>query len=162
MNIKIVECPAYKDSRGDLIQFVTNRVLIEEGLPFGQVYLLTFNGKGTIRGNHYHNESCEMFCLISGSVKMVFEEVSTQQRMEKNISIGDKEFYRISIGPKIAHSIQSLSDFAVMVSYSSKEYDASEKDKIPYFLMWNDEFIENFKRIFIFFYQVRRSEKQYC
>ncbi len=135
MNITIEKCPAYHDSRGDLIQFVTNRILAEEGLPFGQVYLLTFNGKNIVRGNHYHNKSCEMFCLVSGAVEMVFEEVHTLQRIEKTIAANSTEFFRISIGPQIAHSIKSLSDFAVMVSYSSKEYDMKEEDKISYFLI---------------------------
>jgi dTDP-4-dehydrorhamnose 3,5-epimerase len=135
VNIKIEKCPAYHDNRGDLIQFVTHQVLTEEGLPFGQVYLLTFEGKGTIRGNHYHNRSSEMFCLISGSVQMVFEEVDTQNRLEKTITVTHTEFSRISIGPKIAHAIKSLSDFAVMVSFSSKEYDLTEDDKIFYSLI---------------------------
>ena len=135
MNIRIEECPAYHDDRGDLIQFVTNKVLAEEGLSFGQVYLLTFNGKGIVRGNHYHNHSSEMFCLISGSVEMAFEEVETKKRIEKTITVNHTEFSRILIGPKIAHSIKSISDFAVMVSFSSKEYDMTEDYKISYSLI---------------------------
>ena len=132
MNIRIEKCPAYHDDRGDLIQFVTNKVLAEEGLPFGQVYLLTFNSIGIVRGNHYHNHSSEMFCLISGSVEMTFEDVETKQRIEKIIAINHTEFFRILIGPKIAHSIKSLSEFAVLVSFSSKEYNMNEEDKISY------------------------------
>lgn len=135
MNIKIEKCLVYNDERGDLIQFVTKQVLQAEGLPFGQVYLLTFDGKGIIRGNHYHNKSCEMFCLIAGAVKMVFEDVDTQKRIEKVVIVNSREFSRIYIGPKVAHAIKSLSDFTIMVSYSSIEYAVNDTDKIPYKLL---------------------------
>jgi dTDP-4-dehydrorhamnose 3,5-epimerase-like enzyme len=135
VNIKIEKCPAYHDNRGDLIQFVTQKILKETSTPFGQVYLLTFNGKNTIRGNHYHNHSSEMFCLISGSVEMIFEEVETSERFQKNFTAENNEFFRIYIGKKIAHAIKSTSDFAVMVSFSSKEFDLREDDKIPYSLI---------------------------
>ncbi len=132
MNIKIEKCPAYHDERGDLIQFVTQQLLQEEALAFGQVYLLTFNGKNIIRGNHYHNHSSEIFCLISGSVEMIFEDVLTKERIQKDFTADKNEFFRICIGEKIAHCIKSSSDFAVLVSFSSKEFDMNEQDKILY------------------------------
>jgi dTDP-4-dehydrorhamnose 3,5-epimerase-like enzyme len=135
VNIKIEKCPAYHDERGDLIQFVTQQFLQKQSLPFGQVYLLTFNGKNVIRGNHYHNHSSEIFCVISGSVEMIFEEVVSKERRQKNFTADKNEFFRISIGKKIAHSIKSISDFAVMVSFSSTEFDLKEEDKIPYRLI---------------------------
>ncbi len=132
MNIKIEKCPAYHDERGDLIQFVTQQLLQEEALHFGQVYLLTFNGKDIVRGNHYHNHSSEIFCLISGSVEMIFEDVLTKERIHKSFTSDKNEFFRICIGEKIAHCIKSSSDFAVLVSFSSKEFDMNEQDKILY------------------------------
>lgn len=132
MDIRIEECAVYHDERGDIIQFVTNQVLEKDSSPFGQVYLLTFTGSNKIRGNHYHNHSTEMFCLISGSVQMVFEDVKSKERLVKEVSASENKFYRISIGSHIAHAIKSVSDFAVMVSFSSKEFDPKEEDKIYY------------------------------
>jgi dTDP-4-dehydrorhamnose 3,5-epimerase-like enzyme len=135
MDINIEECAAYHDNRGDIIQFVTKQILEKDSTPFGQVYLLTFTGTNRIRGNHYHNFSKEMFCLISGSVEMVFEDVNSKERLTKIISATDNVFYRISFASQIAHAIRSISDFAVMVSFASKEFDAKEEDKIPYSLI---------------------------
>lgn len=132
MNIKIEKCPAYHDERGDLIQFVTRQLLQEEALSFGQVYLLTFNGRNIVRGNHYHNHSSEIFCLISGSVEMIFEDVLTKEQIHKSFTADKNEFFRICIGEKIAHCIKSSSDFAVLVSFSSREFDMNEQDKILY------------------------------
>jgi dTDP-4-dehydrorhamnose 3,5-epimerase-like enzyme len=135
VNVHLEKCPAYHDSRGDLIQFVTSTVLEKNKLAFGQIYLLTFNGNNTIRGNHYHNNSCEIFCLVSGSVEMIFEEVETKTRLQKVITSANNEFFRIFIGEKIAHAVRNISDFAVMISFSSKEFDSKEEDRIPYILM---------------------------
>lgn len=132
MNIKIEMCPTYHDNRGDLIQFITGDILRHKELSFGQVYLLTFEGENTIRGNHYHNHSSEIFCLISGSVVMVFEDVVTKERVVHHLTADKNEFSRIFIGEKIAHCIKSCSDFAVLVSFSSKQFDLNEQDKIVY------------------------------
>jgi len=135
VNIAIEKCPAFHDERGDLIQFVTDRLLQKSGVSFGQIYLLTFNGKNIVRGNHYHNHSSEMFCLISGSVEMHFADVASGEKMQRIFTADDNEFFRVAIGEKIAHAIKSISEFAVMVSFSSKEFDVNETDKIQYRLL---------------------------
>ena len=132
LNIKVEKCPAYHDHRGDLIQFITQQNLQDRSLVFGQVYLLTFQNKNTVRGNHYHNHSSEIFCLISGSVEMIFENIETCERIHKIFKSEENEYYRIYVGEKTAHAIKSISDFAVMVSFSSKEYDLNDNDKIVY------------------------------
>ena len=132
MKIEFEKCEAYHDERGDLIQFVTKTFLKERALEFGQIYLLTFNGSGIVRGNHYHNHSSEVFCLISGAVEIICEDVNTKEKIHKTIKIEKGEFYKIFIGYQIAHAIKSITDFAVMVSYSSDEYNINEEDKIYY------------------------------
>ena len=135
MNIVIEKCPAYHDERGDLIQFITKQILEKNNLEFGQIYLLTFNGAGVVRGNHYHNNSSEIFCLVSGSVEMIFEEVEAKKQMRQIFTASENEFYRISISPRIAHAVKSISPFAVMVSFSSREFDLNEQDKNIYRLI---------------------------
>lgn len=132
MNVKIENCASFTDNRGSLVQFVSQHFLESNYMPFGQVYLLTFSQKGVVRGNHYHNYSSEVFCLISGTVELFFEDVVTKERITKVVSANETEFYRILVDCKIAHSIKSLSDFSVMVSFSSTEYDSYNEDKIPY------------------------------
>ncbi len=135
MKIEIEKCEGFHDERGDLIQFVTSSFLKEKGVAFGQIYLLTFNKKGVIRGNHYHNQSSEVFSLISGSVEIICEQVDTKERITQVLTSENNLFYKIFLGPRISHAIRSLSDFAVMVSFSSEEYNQYNDDKIEYLLI---------------------------
>ncbi len=132
MEVTIEKCPTYIDERGSLVQFVTSSFLREYAFPFGQVYLLTFNDVGVVRGNHYHKDSFEVFCLISGSVDMVFEDVISKEKINYSLSTDTKEFYRITIGKMTAHKITSTSNFVIVASFSSSEYNASNEDKIFY------------------------------
>jgi dTDP-4-dehydrorhamnose 3,5-epimerase-like enzyme len=135
MQIAFEECRAYHDERGDIIQFITASFLEENKLLFGQIYLLTFDRAGVVRGNHYHNRSSEVFCLISGSVEIFCESIDTGERIQKVLTIEQNSFYKIFIGPRITHAIRSLSDFSVMVSFSSEEYQNSDADKIVHKLI---------------------------
>jgi dTDP-4-dehydrorhamnose 3,5-epimerase-like enzyme len=135
MQIAFEKCEAYHDERGDLIQFVTASFLQANKLDFGQIYLLTFDKAGVVRGNHYHNRSSEVFCLISGSVEITCENVDTKERLRKVLTIEGNSFHKIFIGPRISHAVRSLTDFAVLVSFSSEEYQNSDNDKIPYKLV---------------------------
>lgn len=76
-----------------------------------------------------------MFCLISGSVEMHFADVASGEQMQQIFTADDNEFFRVAIGRKIAHASKSISEFAVMVSFSSKEFDENETDKIQYILL---------------------------
>lgn len=135
MNISIEKCPVFNDYRGDLIQFATHTILRDNGLSFGQVYLITFNGRETVRGNHYHHHSTEIFCLVSGTVEMVFEDVASKERARYVLTASQNGFHRIYVGPGIAHAIVCRSDFAIVVSFSSKEFDPNDEDKILYQLV---------------------------
>lgn len=134
MDIAIEKCATYQDERGDLIQFVTNSFLKDNALSFGQIYILTFTKAGVIRGNHYHNRSSEVFCLVAGAVEIICEQVDTKERIHKTIQIVDSEYCKIFIGPRIAHAIKSLSNSAILVSFSSEEFSESDSDKFHYLL----------------------------
>ncbi len=107
-------------------------MLEKNKLDFGQIYLVTFEGKNIVRGNHFHNHSSEVFCLVSGIVEVILEDVETQERFQQVFDASKNEFFRITLAEKIAHAIRSLSDFAVVVGFSSKEYNPRKEDKIFY------------------------------
>jgi dTDP-4-dehydrorhamnose 3,5-epimerase-like enzyme len=135
MDFSIDQCQNYRDKRGNLIQFVSEKFLSENNLPLGQIYLLTFDGQNVIRGNHYHLLSSEIFCLIQGEIEMALEDIETKERFSKIFSAADEVVYRVRIGPKIAHAIKSISDSAVLVSYASSVYDPLNEDKFVYKLL---------------------------
>jgi dTDP-4-dehydrorhamnose 3,5-epimerase-like enzyme len=132
VNYKIEKCSVYTDERGNLVQFLTRSYLEEANTPFGQIYFLNFNGRDVKRGNHYHNNSSEIFCLVFGEINIVLEDVVTKERIEHKLKNTNNEFFRIFVGPKIAHTIISCSEDALVISYSSVEYDKNNEDKIVY------------------------------
>ena len=53
MKYKITKKPKHADKRGSLVEFLTRREL-PKGVPFGHIYFVTFEKKGVVRGNHFH------------------------------------------------------------------------------------------------------------
>lgn len=135
MDFSIDECQNYHDKRGTLIQFISEKFLVEHNLGFGQIYLLTFDGKGVVRGNHYHGHISEVFCLVQGEIEVALEDIETKERFSRVFNSAEGPISRISIGPKIAHAIKSISGSAVLVSYASKMYDPENEDKYTYHLL---------------------------
>lgn len=132
MQYAIEPCSFFKDSRGILVEFINELDLEKNHLPFGQVYYLSFEGKGIVRGNHYHLHSSEAFCVVYGEVEIIIEDIETKERISKVLKANNMEVFKIYIGPKVAHVIKSLSDFAMLISYSSVVYDPNDEDKYFY------------------------------
>ena len=126
------QCKVFSDERGNLIEFINRDQLEENGFDFGQLYILTFDGKDVVRGNHYHEHSAEVFCVIYGEAEIVLEDVETKHRISKIIKAEADKYVRIMIGKKIAHAIRSLSDQVLMVSFSTKQYGPRDEDKFHY------------------------------
>ncbi|HXH19082.1 MAG TPA: WxcM-like domain-containing protein [Chitinophagales bacterium] len=135
MRYSIEKCPFFHDERGDIIQFVTRQMLKKNRLEFGQIYIVTFDGKNVVRGNHFHNHSMEIFFVMSGVVEIVLEDVRTKERFQQVFDASKSEFFRITLSEKIAHAIRSISDYAMVIGFSSKEYNPQEDDKISYKLI---------------------------
>lgn len=135
MDFALEECPVFEDERGHLAQVLTQSFLTKSNLKFGQVYYLDFKQKGVIRGNHYHKHSAEIFCLIHGSVFVILEEVTTKERITIDLSVQQGKYRILKIGPNIAHSLQSVSDYAMMICFSSAEFKENDEDKFSYRLL---------------------------
>jgi len=43
------------------------------------------SNEGTVRGNHYHKETVELFIILEGEIKVVTQKV-IDQKLDKNIS----------------------------------------------------------------------------
>lgn len=135
MDFVLEECPVYADARGHLAQVLTQSFLTTTNLGFGQVYYLDFSHKGVVRGNHYHRHSAEVFCLIQGRVRVMLEDVITKERRTLDLSVNEGKYSRLKIGPNIAHSLQSISDYAMMICFSSTEFNEQDEDKHNYPLL---------------------------
>ena len=132
MDYFLEKCQVHTDDRGDLIQFITQDFLSKHHLPFGQIYFISFNGKGVVRGNHYHRRSKEAFCLISGTVEVAIQCVKTNTKKVFQLSHDSKHYQLLFIAENIAHAIVSLSDDAWLLCYSSVVYSEADDDKHPF------------------------------
>jgi len=123
----------FSDARGELIVFLQQKDLAKEQQHFGQIYFVTFNKKGIVRGNHYHKRWTEWFGIVEGKLEVVLEDVSTKERKSFVFDSEDDKYVRLRIGPNIAHAFKSLSDYAALLNYADSEW--STEDAIRYNLL---------------------------
>ncbi|MBP9691322.1 WxcM-like domain-containing protein [Candidatus Woesebacteria bacterium] len=124
------EFEKHSDGRGDLIVFLKGSDLDEEHKIFGQIYFVTFEKKGIIRGNHYHNQWREWFGIVAGKVEVYLEDIDTKERITLILDAKKDKYTRLEIGPHIAHTFRSLTNYAALINYANSEWYAN--DTIPY------------------------------
>lgn len=134
MDYEIIKKQKHSDQRGCLVEFLTRQELGEKPL-FGHIYFVTFEKKGVVRGNHYHQKKDEYFGIAYGKLRLVIEDIKTQKRKCFILNAADPQFTLIKIGPNIAHAFESLSDKAVLVDYFSSPYDPCHPDSRRYVLI---------------------------
>lgn len=122
MDYKVTTFKRIKDKRGGLIVFLRESELDDAKKRFGQIYFVTFNKKGVVRGNHYHKKWHEWFGVVTGRVKVVLEDVRTGERDELVLSAAKDRYVRLETGPYIAHAIISLTNTASLLSYADNEW----------------------------------------
>ena len=135
MDYEIVECPIFHDHRGRLIEVLRADELPETFRSFGQIYAVTFDRPGQVRGNHYHTRSAEWFGVIAGELEVVLEDVRTGERKELVLCREANRFLRLMVGPLVAHAFRNLSPTAVLLDYSSAQYNRQEPDRVQYVLI---------------------------
>ncbi len=122
MDYKVTTFKRIKDKRGGLIVFLRESELDDAKKRFGQIYFVTFNKKGVVRGNHYHKKWHEWFGVVTGRVKVVLEDVRTGERDELVLSAAKDRYVRLETGPYVAHAIISLTNTASLLSYADNEW----------------------------------------
>jgi len=134
MDYKILEFEKHNDERGQLVVFLRNSQLAESQKEFGQIYFVTFEKAGVVRGNHYHKKWREWFGVVAGRLEVVLKDVGTGDQVKLILDAADeKKYIRLEIGPGIAHAFRSLSDYAALINYGDKEWSAD--DSIRYNLI---------------------------
>lgn len=130
------EAYKYKDDRGDLVVFLQNKDLSKDKKKFGQIYFVTFESEGVIRGNHYHKSWHEWFGILDGVLEVTVEDIKTKKRQQFVVSSRDSKYRRIYVAPNTAHTFKSLSNYASLLNYTDKEWNP--KDVFPYELVKKD------------------------
>lgn len=76
---------------------------------------------GHSRGNHYHERKEEVFYVVSGRIRAIFEDIDTGEKEEHVLSKGEK----ITVKTRVAHAFIGLED-TLVIEYSPQYYDKTD------------------------------------
>ncbi len=133
MEYRLERFEKHDDARGHLVVFLGCSELDESCKLFGQIYFVTFDGMGVIRGNHYHKKWREWFGVVSGRLQVLLKDVNTGETVELLLDGDAADYIRLEIGPYVAHAFKSVTPSATLLNYADSEW--SQEDSIPYGLM---------------------------
>lgn len=122
MDYKVDFIEKHDDERGRLVVFLKNADLNDCFKTFGQIYFVTFNKIGIIRGNHYHKKWREWFGVVDGKVDVMLKDILTGEVVNLIIDGSDDKYTRLEIGPNVAHAFRSLSETASLLNYTDTEW----------------------------------------
>ena len=125
MNMRLIPITPFKDSRGSLKK-ILKKSNMSKDLNIDEAYVL-YSEKGAIRGNHYHKETTEYFCVLKGSIKFAMKGFGKEYIEEISIHEGDNIV--IEVPPLTAHAIINEEDEkAIVLVLSTREYDENSTD----------------------------------
>jgi len=133
MDVKIDEFESHSDERGRLVVFQRRSDLPASLQTFGQIYFVTFDQPGIVRGNHYHRTWREWFGIVSGRLQVALCDVNTGKTRELTLDASKDLYTRLEIGANVAHAFRCLSDSASLLNYADREWDPN--DSYPHHLL---------------------------
>lgn len=133
MDYKLERFQKYQDDRGDLVVFLRTSNLENKYRKFGQIYFVTFEKKGAVRGNHYHKHWREWFGVVYGKLELLLKDMKTGEEKRMILNGNNKRYIRLEIGPNIAHAFKSLTKKAALLNYANSEW--TNKDDFHHKLM---------------------------
>lgn len=129
---KLIDIKKHIDQRGTLTKLFTKSSLENDSIPsLEESYVITFNDKGIVRGQHYHKFTKEIFAVLQGRCRFDLYE----DNKIISIDIDAKGNQSIYVGKETPHQITSLIENSIVVALSTREYDMHD----------NDTFYFNFK-----------------
>jgi len=131
MDISITKLIKHTDNRGYLAELLTSDDVKLYGYRFGHLFISTFQGKSSVRGNHYHMKQHEYFLVLDGKMKFVFQDIKTGQRKEMIVRAQAQELVRVRVGPMVSHVCWNISKKARLLSYFAYPYDIHNPETVP-------------------------------
>lgn len=113
----------WEEERGEFAQ-------ISYREPIGHLAVFQIR-EGFFRGNHFHEKKEEIFYIIRGRIRAIFQDVKSCESEEHVLAQGQK----IRIQPGCAHIFHGLED-TLVVEFSPQFYD--ERDNHPAHLFCSD------------------------
>lgn len=135
MDIELKDTLVRADSKGMLAELIDADEAQKHNDKFGHLFLVSFTGKKTARGNHYHKKKHEYYMVISGTVKVILVDIKTLEKKKIILSAEKEKLQCLRIGPNVAHACYG-SPRARMVVYFSDPYK-EDKDTYEYIVINN-------------------------
>ena len=134
MSYKLLKLKKVKDERGILTKIFTKSFINKNKIKdIEESYVISFNKKETIRGEHFHKDTIEIFHVLQG--ECLFELVYEDQI--RSLTFNSNSDQALMIFPNIPHRIISKVDNSIVIAISSKEYNELSKDTFSYnFKKW--------------------------
>jgi dTDP-4-dehydrorhamnose 3,5-epimerase-like enzyme len=115
-----------EDARGWLVKLLM-REHITGSREFGEIYLTAAHA-GEVKGNHYHAQAREWFCVIQGSATMATRVMASGESALTELHGDQPEI--IEVAPGVAHAFRnSGSGLMVLLAYADEPYDAQAPDE---------------------------------
>ena len=115
------EMDSKEDSRGDFTELIKSKY-------FGQISV-SKSCKGIIRGNHYHNNKNEKFCVIQGEAVIKLRNILDDKIIPYYVS--DKKIEIVDIPPGYTHSIENLTEGdgeMILLIWANEIFDPKNPD----------------------------------
>ncbi len=130
--------PKHPDDRGFLIEFLRED---ENILNFrGQVYAATIS-PGDVRGNHYHNEKTEIFCVMKGKLKVLVQQINSEKIDEYILDSNKNILDRLLVLPKFAHTFINIgTEEAILLAYGNEVHNHDDPDQHHFIIESNYQY----------------------
>lgn len=130
VNYKIINAMKRRDRRGFLIDFLKQEELPPSDRNLGQIYFITFEKKGSVRGNHYHTKKKEWFVAVKGKLKVFLEDLRTKEKISFVLDGDSDKYERVYVPQNVAHAFKNITKVAMMINYCNKPYHVDDPDTI--------------------------------
>ncbi|MHA1364835.1 MAG: WxcM-like domain-containing protein [Candidatus Heimdallarchaeota archaeon] len=122
-NVEIIDCPAFVDDRGWLVQ-IYEKVDLPE---MKRMYLVSNFDKKLVRAFHKNFNETKLFYVIKGSVKFILSD----GKETKTIVISSKKPQLLVIGSEIWNGWRSLEDETLLLGFASTTMAEHKDERCP-------------------------------
>ena len=129
MSYKLLNLKKFKDDRGVLTKIFTKALINKNKIKeIEESYVITFDKKQIIRGEHFHKSTIEIFHVLQGECTFeLFHENNI-----KSFTLSSNTDQAIMILPNVPHRIISNIDNSIVIAISSKEYNEVSNDTFKF------------------------------
>ena len=127
--VEIIPLRTHEDSRGGLLK-VLMRHQLGGAERFGEIYL-SWAEPGAVKAEHYHEKTCEWFCVLRGEGVLWLEEVASGRRL--CVPMSETAPVTVKIPPGVAHAVENCGRERLdLLAYADRPYDPADRDTIPF------------------------------